>query len=357
MQYERLSDFAEKGPYLLFDFPLYTKVKINTSAETTEDMEILDYNEDDTPNIVRHIHFLENKDVRYLKILATQEKNFYYYCPFCKRKLQIIHKGYKLENELSESLLTTYSYMFSMSDEFEEYDEEAAKVSIKRFEEFTEQLFDENKVLKINLECTSKDKHKLYVIFQLTEDNYLIKVGQYPSILDFDNSLKEYRQVLKDKSVTKELTNAEILKTHNMGVGAFLYLRRIFEKLILEQFEQAKLANDIDVQVFNDASTEDKVKILHEKGYAPTYMAEINPFIYSILSKGVHRLSEKECNLHYDTLKESILLILEEKVAMARKEKLKKLTKNELNKIHTKLSSKSVKLVKEVAATEKIKEL
>lgn len=338
MQYERLSDFAGKGPYLLFDFPLYTKVKINTTADTTEDMEILDYNEDDIPNIVHHIHFWENKDVRYLKTLVTQEKNFYYYCPFCKRELQIIHKGYELENDFPESLLTTYSYMFSMSDEFEEYDEDAAKVSVKRFKEFIDQIFDENRVLQMNLECTSKDKHKFYVIFQLTDDNYLIKTGQYPSILDFDNSLKEYKKVLKDKSVTKELTNAEILKTHNMGVGAFLYLRRIFEKLIFEQFEQAKLENNIDEQAFNEAKIQDKVKILHEKGYVPSYLAEINPFIYAILSKGVHQLSEKECNLHYDTLREAILLILEEKVEMERKEKLKKVTKNELNKIHTKLS-------------------
>jgi hypothetical protein len=69
-----------------------------------------------------------------------------------------------------------------------------------------------------------------------------------------------------------------------MGVGAFLYLRRIFEKLIFEQFEQAKLGNNIDEQAFNEAKTQDKVKILHETGYVPIYLAEINPFIYAILS-------------------------------------------------------------------------
>ncbi len=41
--------------------------------------------------------------------------------------------------------------------------------------------------------------------------------------------------------------------------------------------------------------TQDKVKILHEKGYVPpSYLAEINPFIYAILSKGVHQLRKKE---------------------------------------------------------------
>lgn len=141
-----------------------------------------------------------------------------------------------------------------------------------------------------------------YVIFQLTDDNYLMKTGQYPSILDFDNTLKQYREVLNDKGIMKELTNAQILKTHNMGVGAFLYLRRIFEKLIFEQYEQARIENKLDIQEFNKARTEDKVKMLYKKGYIATYFAEINPFIYDILSKGVHQLSEKECNLQFDTL-------------------------------------------------------
>lgn len=338
MQFERLSDFSGKGSYLLFSLPLYTKIKIDTNVDTTQEAEIIDYNEDDMPNVLHNIHFLENKDIRYLKTLVQEEKNFFHYCPFCKRELPIIHKGYELDNKLSDSILTTYSYMYSMSEEFEEYEEYAINYSVKRFEELKEKIFGEKRILQMELECASKDKHKFYVIFHLTEDNYLMKTGQYPSILDFDNSLKEYKKVLKDKSVTKELTNAEILKTHNMGVGAFLYLRRIFEKLIFEQFNKAKLENTLDEQAFNEAKTKDKVKMLDEIGYVPAYLAEITPFIYDILSKGVHQLSEKECNLNYDTLRKAILLILEEKVEMDKKEKLKKVTKNELNKIHTKLS-------------------
>lgn len=337
MQYERLGDFAGKGPYLLFNFPMYTKIKIDTSVESTQGIEIIDYDEDNVPNYVNYIHYEENKDVKYLKALVTIEKNFYHYCPFCKRELQIIHKGYELENKLPGSAITTYSYLSMIEEEFLEYEDYAASVSTTRFEEYIKQMFDENRTLQINLECTSKDKHKFYVIFQLTEDNYLIKTGQYPSILDFDNSSKEYKKVLKDKSIVNELTKADILKTHNMGVGAFLYLRRIFEKLIFEQFEQAKLENNIDEKAFNKVKTKEKVDILHEKDYIPNYLAEVNPFIYDILSKGVHQLDEKECNLHYDSLRKAILLILEEKVEIERKEKLKIATKNELNKIHTKI--------------------
>lgn len=336
----RLSDFAKKGSYLLFDFPLYTRIKIDISPETTEEVEILDYDENDIPHIVHHMNFYENKDVRYLKMLTTQGHNCYHYCPFCKKELYVTIEEHPSENEFSKSLITTYSYM-SMSEEFEGYDQYATTEAAKRYGNFTEQIFDENKTIKINLECTAKDKHKFYVIFQLTKDNNLMKTGQYPSILDFDNSLKEYKKFLKDKDITKELTKAEILKTHNMGVGAFLYLRRIFEKLIFEKFDQAKIDKNIDQQeeaTFRNDSTKDKVKTLHEKGYLPAFVYETNSFVYSILSKGVHQLDEEECNSHYDTLRLTVLLILKEQVDMEKNEKLKKSTKNQLNKIHAKLS-------------------
>jgi len=334
MSYKKLSDFIQNGAYLLFDFPMYTKIKINMSVRTEDEIEILDYNEDGSPNILNHMHFIENKDVSYLKVLATQDKNFHHYCPFCERSLQIIHKPITVESEYSNPRLTTYTYMGNITEEIELYEKEAREISVKKFKEIINKILDDNNILQLNLECTSNEKHKFHVIFQITEDDYLIKIGQFPSILDFDNSLKEYKKILKNNNVAKELTNAEILKTHNMGVGAFLYLRRIFEGLIMEQFEHVKNKGVIDEHEFNTAKTKDKVDLLHQNKLVPNYLVEINPFIYDILSKGVHQLSEEECNRHYDTLREAILLSLEEKLEMDRKEKLKKSTKNKLNKIH-----------------------
>lgn len=163
-----------------------------------------------------------------------------------------------------------------------------------------------------------------------------MKTGQYPSILDFDNTLKAYSKILKDKSIAKEIFNAEKLKTQNMGVGAFLYLRRIFEKLIIEKYEQTKLENNIDEKTFRAADTKDKVDLLHKKGLLPDYMANTVAFVYPILSKGLHQLEEEECNSYYPTLREAILLILKEKADLEKDEKLKKANKKELNDIHSK---------------------
>lgn len=254
MQLDRLSDFSGKGLYLLFEFALYNKIKINISPETNEETETLGNSEGDIPDILHHLNFVENKDVRYLKKLFTQDQNFHYYCPFCKRELQIIYNGHNLEKKLLDSLLTTYSYMW-MSEECEAYEEDAVQSSTRRFEGLKEQIFNENGILQLNFECISKDKHKYYVIFQLTDDNCLMKTGQYPSIIDFDHSSKEYKKVLVDKSIAKELRQANILKSYDMGVGAFLYLRRIFEKLIYEQYERAKHDNNINEQEYNSAKT------------------------------------------------------------------------------------------------------
>lgn len=338
MEYKRISDFSGNGSNLLFSFPLYTKIRIDTSIETKNDSEILGYDDEGIPDILHHIDFVENKDIRFLKKTVSEKHNFFYFCPFCNKELPIIYEGHEQKENYKDPKLITYSYMYSITNEYEDYEDSANKVSTKRFVEFVEQIFGEDRIFQMNFECTSKHKHKMYVVFHLTDDNHLIKTGQYPSIYDFDNSLKEYKKILKDKNITKELANATILISHNMAVGAFLYLRRIFEKLIFEKFELAKVDNKIDEKSFREAKTKEKVIMLHNIGYVPSFLAEINTFLYDILSKGVHELSERECKQYYDTLRDAILLILEEKVEMERKEKLKKITKTELNKIHTKLS-------------------
>jgi hypothetical protein len=336
MDLKRLSDFGGKGDILLFSFPLYTRIKIDTTVETKGDTETLGYDEDDVPDILHHLQFLENRDFRFLKKLVTGEHNFFYFCPACDKELPILYKGPTLNEQHKNPTLITYSYMH-MTDEYENYEESANTDFTKRYEEFTKQLFGENRVFQMNLECASKHKHKMYVLFHLTDDNYLVKTGQFPSIIDFDNSLKQYKKILKDKELTSELTKATILITHNMGVGAFLYLRRIFEKLIFEKFDQAKSDDKIDDQEFRKAKTKERVAMLHKHGYVPTFLAELNAFLYDILSKGVHELGEQECLTYYDTLRDAIVLILEEKIEMERKEKLKTITKSELNKIHTNL--------------------
>ncbi|MCC2930729.1 MULTISPECIES: hypothetical protein [unclassified Bacillus (in: firmicutes)] len=337
MRFEKLSDFIGRGAHLLFNFPLYTKIKIETSVETKDEKEILSYDEETGPLIINHTEFIEGKDLRFLKSMVLKEHNFYHYCPFCKKETPIIYKRLDIDEEYKGHILSTYSYIWA-SKEYELYEESAYEEFAKRYKEFTENILDENRSFQMNFECTSKEKHRMYVIFHLTKDNYLIKTGQYPSIMDFDNSLQEYKKIVKNKDIIKELNSATILKTHNYGVASFLYLRRIFENLIFEKLEQAKAENKIDEQKFMKSKMKEKVKMLHEQGYVPDFLKENNTFVYGILSKGVHQLTEKECLANFDTLRTAILIILEEKIEAKRKEKLKKETKLNLSKINSDLS-------------------
>lgn len=63
-------------------------------------------------------------------------------------------------------------------------------------------------------------------------------------------------------------------------------------------------------------------------------------WVYSILSKWVHELSEEECKDYFDIMKLSIELILDKKVEMRMKEERDKLTEQILQKSLKEISKK-----------------
>ena len=66
------------------------------------------------------------------------------------------------------------------------------------------------------------------------------KVGQYPSFADIANDeSKQYRDVLS-KEDAAEFHKAIGLAAHGVGIGAFVYIRRIFERLIHDRFDEFK---------------------------------------------------------------------------------------------------------------------
>lgn len=157
------------------------------------------------------------------------------------------------------------------------------------------------------------------------------KVGQYPSVADFHiGQVHKYDKVLsKDKM--REFTKAIGLAANGIGIGSFVYLRRIFEYLVSEAFEKAKSENDeFDTDAFSKAKMNNKIQML--SGYLPDFLVE-NYSIYGILSKGIHELSEEDCKSYFSILRESIELILDEKLETLQKEKRRKNINLELSKI------------------------
>ena len=160
---------------------------------------------------------------------------------------------------------------------------------------------------------------------------FISKVGQYPSVADFHiGKVHKYDKVLP-KERMREFTKAIGLAANGVGIGSFVYLRRIFEHLVFEALEVAKKDKpEFDETVFISSRMNERIQML--SGYLPDFLVE-NHTIYGILSKGIHELSEDVCNKHFSILRESIEMILDEKLEAYQKEQKKKNIKQALSKI------------------------
>lgn len=148
----------------------------------------------------------------------------------------------------------------------------------------------------------------------------ITKIGQNPSIADFHISqIKDYSSVLS-KDELREFTKAIGLAANGVGIGSFVYLRRIFENQIEKAHQAAIEHGKLDETQYHKNRIPEKIDQLKE--YLPEFLVE-HKSLYSILSKGVHELSEQECLIYFDTVKVGIEMILDEKVEIyAKKRKI-----------------------------------
>ncbi len=152
----------------------------------------------------------------------------------------------------------------------------------------------------------------LFLVSFYRSHDVLIKIGQYPSRRTCDFGLLDpvFNRELED-DLRKELGAAVGLRAHGVGIGSFVYLRRILESLIEEAHQLASDAKDEwDEGLYIKARVPERIKLL--RAFLPSRLVETAE-LYSILSKGLHSLSEKECKQHFDLVFQSILMILRER--------------------------------------------
>jgi len=149
------------------------------------------------------------------------------------------------------------------------------------------------------------------------------KIGQWPTHADLANKeLDKYLKVLSTED-RGEIARANGLAAHGVNIGAFVYLRRVFERLIYRAFERSALEMNRDD--FSKLRMPEKMDTVKEQ--LPKFVRE-HKNIYRILSKGIHELNESECGKYYEILKQSIILILDrEKEIALREESEEKLGK------------------------------
>ena len=173
----------------------------------------------------------------------------------------------------------------------------------KREEQFRRYL---NKRYAMTYRCTRDRQH--FIIFDLiTTDDKIIKVGQYPSIADLViPEIAKYKPVLGTQY--REFSKAIGLFAHGIGIGSFVYLRRIIENLVFDKYNEVSENLEISNTEFMRLKFDEKIEAL--KPYLPEVLVA-NKNIYGIVSKGIHALSEEECREMFPYIKAGIELILD----------------------------------------------
>ena len=177
----------------------------------------------------------------------------------------------------------------------------------KREEQFRRYL---NKRYAMTYRCTRDRQH--FIIFDLiTTDDKIIKVGQYPSVADLViPEIAKYKPVLGTQY--REFSKAIGLFAHGIGIGSFVYLRRIIENLVFDKYNEVPENLEISNTEFMRLKFDEKIEAL--KPYLPEVLVA-NKNIYGIVSKGIHELSEEECREMFPYIKAGIELILDSLLA------------------------------------------
>lgn len=161
-------------------------------------------------------------------------------------------------------------------------------------------------IFSIDLFC-ARAGHRYTWFFSL-RNMELQKVGQVPSIEDIGRSeLRKYQKVLGTQYFV-ELKRATGLVSHGIGIGSYVYLRRIFENLI-EKHRRELEQDQGPIAHYGRMKMDEKIQEL-----APVLPSALvkNKKAYSILSQGIHELDEETCLKHFPILLGAILQILEQ---------------------------------------------
>lgn len=157
--------------------------------------------------------------------------------------------------------------------------------------------------------CSRNEDHELMFFLQIKNGKFS-KIGQSPALADIaEQEIKKYKKILGDTHY-HEFSKAIGLFTHGVGVGSFVYLRRIIENFIIKpSYETAKIRAEWDDAAYQKARVKEKINLL--KNELPPFLVD-NAVIYSIISKGIHDLTENECREYFPILRSCLEFVLTE---------------------------------------------
>lgn len=184
-------------------------------------------------------------------------------------------------------------------------------------------------------ECSNCERISYFIV--KFEDEHFFKIGEYPS--KRDRYAKEHSKYIKElgKEFTDDLRTAILLYNSDIGIGSFVYLRRVFEKVISDTAAK-KHETDKKWSLDEWKKKAIEIKIEELKNELPKFLVD-NKNLYQLLSLGVHELSDEVCLEYFDVVRLGIERILENKIAIEMIAKKDKEAQSKISRIFNKFGS------------------
>lgn len=201
------------------------------------------------------------------------------------------------------------------------------------------------------MECSRNDAHRPVFYFATDPvatpplfeessdfDVSVTKIGQLPSLTDFQRGdLSNFDDAMSNEQ-RSEFVRAINCAAHGFGVAACVYYRRVFESVLIEARDaHMKQGNLTEWPEFRAARTDERIKLL--KNHLPLFLSE-HPHLYSILSIGVHDLSEAECASELPMLRQAMELIFQDRKIQLQQRKARDAVSKMLSQSAGKLGSR-----------------
>ncbi len=296
---------------------LYKKVEINWSEYKT----ITQYGYDfgtEYP-IGYDVHYSD--DIKTLMEFMSNEYTIYGKCPNCSKSLAMSVLSYKpLDKELLNKPIWSYAEDAWDMEGFVDLTEFNMK-------EIIHNLCKSHKYIDKYFSCPiCQEIYKASFILTFNNDKlFLTKIGQYCSLRDFnENYTNRFVKDLKSKELRKEYEEALITHDEGHSIAAYVYMRRVIEKLILQKFNEKERDKSIDD--FKQLHFDEKIQYL--KSDLPELLQDKK--IYDLSSAGIHTLTEDECEFYFPILKQSVELILIDEAKQRKEQLLRKQLTNDL---------------------------
>ena len=274
------------------------------------------------------------ENVTDLILLLSGNAKIDLYCPACKEKRVFNVNPVKYENSVHQLVMLSES-LVAVQRNINNARISPGSMNGNNYKQvywnwMTDKTKNAVQYFQITCKCAMMPLHEACFTLKI-DGEYIIKIGQYPSVADLTfPELDVYNHILQ-KEDRREMGTAIGLFANGVGAGAYVYLRRIFERLL---YQAADLAEGLDKESFISAKVDEKIKMV--KDTLPPMLTE-NTKLYRILSKGIHELSEQECLEYFPVLKDCIFMILEQWEEQRRKKARQDSLTNAISKIASKM--------------------